>query len=69
MNTAQSLIAIALGLCTLLGIAAGLVRHLVRHYLSELRPDNNGNHNLRGRVERIEVRVDEIYRLLLESKG
>ena len=69
MNTAQSLIAIALGSFTLLGITAGLIRHLVRYYLSELRPDNNGGHNLRGRVDRIEVRVDEIYRLMLESKS
>ena len=68
MSAAQSFIAVSLGVCTLLGIAAGLVRHLVKYYLSELRPDGNGGHNLRGRVDRIETRVDEIYRLLLESK-
>ena len=68
MSQAQSYIALALGLATLGGIMAGLVRHLVKYYLAELRPDNNGGHNLRGRVDRIEIQVDKIYELLLESK-
>jgi hypothetical protein len=66
MTAAQSLIAIAIGLCTLMGFAAGLVRHLVKYYLSELRMDNNGGHNLRGRVDRIEAKVDSIYEILLQ---
>ena len=66
MTAAQSLIAIAIGLCTLMGFAAGLVRHLVKYYLSELRIDNNGGHNLRGRVDRIETKVDSIYEMLLQ---
>jgi hypothetical protein len=68
MTLAQSWIVVAVGVTTLLGAAAGLVRHLVKHYLAELRPDGNGGHNLRGRVDRIEIRVDEIYRLLLETR-
>jgi hypothetical protein len=68
MTQAQSWLALLLGITTLVGCAAGLVRHLVKYYLAELRPDNNGGHNLRGRVDRIELRVDEIYKLLLESK-
>jgi hypothetical protein len=67
VSTAQSWIVIGVGLTTLLGIAVGLVRHLVKYYLSELRDDGNGGHNLRGRVDRIEVRVDEIYKLMLEN--
>ena len=47
---------------------SGLVRHLVKYYLSELRDDGNGGHNLVGRVERIELRVDKIYELLLEDR-
>lgn len=66
MTTAQSLLAIAIGLCTLIGFATGLVRHLVKYYLHELKPDNNGGHNLRGRVDRIEAKVDSIYELLLK---
>jgi hypothetical protein len=66
MTAAQSLIAITIGICTLMGFAAGLVRHLVKYYLSELRMDNNGGHNLRGRVDRIESKVDSIYEMLLQ---
>ena len=65
MTAAQSLIAIAIGICTLMGFAAGLVRHLVKYYLSELRVDNNGGHNLRGRVDRIEAKLDSVYEMLL----
>jgi hypothetical protein len=66
MNQAQSYIALALGIAALGGTMAGLVRHLVKYYLAELRPDNNGGHNLRGRVDRIESQVDKIYQILLE---
>jgi hypothetical protein len=65
MTAAQSLLAIAIAICTLIGFAAGLVRHLVKYYLAELRPDNNGGHNLRGRVDRIEAKVDTIMEILL----
>lgn len=68
MDTAQALLAIGLGICSLSGVGFALVRHLVKYYLSELRPDGNGNHNLRGRVERIEIRVDRIYEMLLEDR-
>ena len=68
MSQAQAYIAVALGIATLSGLMAGLVRHLVKYYLSELRDDGNGGHNLVGRVERIEVRVDKIYELLLEDR-
>lgn len=68
MERAQLLIGIALGVFTILGLGAGLVRHLVKFYLSELRPDSNGGHNLHGRVDRIEKRVDKIYEMLLEDR-
>ena len=68
MSQAQAYIAVALGIATLSGLMAGLVRHLVKYYLSELRDDGNGGHNLVGRVERIELRVDKIYELLLEDR-
>jgi len=68
VSQAQAYIAVALGIATLSGLMAGLVRHLVKYYLSELRQDGNGGHNLVGRVERIEVRVDKIYEMLLEDR-
>jgi hypothetical protein len=68
MEQAQLIVGIALGSFTILGLWAGLIRRMVKYYLSELKPDNNGGHNLHGRVERIEQRVDKIYELLLENK-
>jgi len=65
----QQMLVTGVALVTLATAFAGLIRFLVRHYLSELKADGNGGHNLRGRVERIEIRVDEIYRLLLERNG
>ena len=68
MERAQLVIGITLGVITILGLWAGLIRKLVIYYLSELKPDGNGGHNLAGRVERIEIRVDRIYQILLEDR-
>ena len=68
METAQLTVGIALGSFTILGLWAGLIRKMVKFYLSELKPDGNGGHNLAGRVERIEQRVDRIYEILLEDR-
>jgi hypothetical protein len=68
METAQLAVGIAVGSFTILGLGAGLIRHLVKAYLNELKPDGNGGHNLRGRVDRIEQRVDKIYEMLLEDR-
>lgn len=65
MNEAQSIAAIAIAICTLTGFASAMIRHLVKYYLAELRPDGNGGHNLRGRVDRIEDKVDKIVEILL----
>jgi len=65
----QQMLVTGVAIVTLATAFAGGIRFLVRHYLSELKQDGNGGHNLRGRVDRIEVRVDEIYRLLLERHG
>ena len=43
------------------------IRFLVKHYLSELKPDGNGGHNLEGRLRRVEQRTEDIYKLLLAS--
>jgi len=65
----QQMLVAGVAIATLATAFAGAVRFLVKHYLSELKTDGNGGHNLRGRVDRIELRVDEIYRLLLERNG
>ena len=75
MEKVQLIVGIALGSFTILGLGAGLIRHFVKFYLSELKPDGNGGHNLRGRIEHIEVRqermdnkIDKIYEILLETR-
>jgi hypothetical protein len=68
MERAQLVVGIAVGSFTILGLGAGLIRHMVKYYLSELRPDGNGGHNLAGRVDRIEKQVDKIYEMLLEDR-
>lgn len=42
-------------------------RWLIKNYLSELKPDGNGGHNLEGRIARLERRLDDIYDLLLKG--
>lgn len=68
MEQAQLVIGVILGTSAILGLLAGLIRKVVKYYLSELKPDGNGGHNLAGRVERIEIRVDRIYEMLIEDR-
>jgi len=42
------------------------IKWLVKHYLSELRP--NGGSSLKDSVMRLERQIEEIYRILLERK-
>ena len=53
----------AVALTTLIGTLAITVRHLVKYYLSELRP--NGGTSLRDSVDRLERQVEEIMRILI----
>jgi hypothetical protein len=68
--TTNEWLGIAVAVSTLIGSLAIGVRFLVKHYLSELKP--NGGASLRDEqnrqgetIKRLENRVDEIYRLLL----
>jgi hypothetical protein len=54
---------IAVAATTLIGALAVGVRHLVKYYLSELRP--NGGSSLRDSVDRLERQVEEIYSILI----
>ena len=65
---AQAWIALILGVMAILSALYAALRYLVKAILAELLPDNNGGHNLRGRVDRLEVKVDRIYELLIEAK-
>jgi hypothetical protein len=54
---------IAVAVTTLAGTLAIVIRHLVKYYLSELRP--NGGSSLKDSVDRLERQVEEIYSILI----
>jgi hypothetical protein len=58
-------VGLALSISTLMGTFALMVKWLVKHYLSELKP--NGGSSVSDRLNRVETRVDEIYRLLVNK--
>jgi hypothetical protein len=58
--------AFAVAITTLVGSLAVSIRWLVKHYLSELRP--NSGSSLRDSVDRLEARVDRIYEILCDRK-
>ena len=63
--TAADWAAFAISICTLVGTFALMIKWMVKHYLNELRP--NGGLSVKDQVNRLEIRVDEIYRLLVDK--
>ena len=57
--------AMGVAMVTLLAAFTAVVRHLVKYYLSELKP--NSGASVKDQVSRLEKRVDEIYSLLLSN--
>ena len=55
---------IAVGVVTVLGGVTALIQFLVKHYLSELKP--NGGGSLKDQINRLETRVDKIFEILTE---
>ena len=53
---------IAVAVTTLVGAVAVGVRHLVKHYLYELRP--NGGSSMKDQLTRLEQRVDDLFVLI-----
>jgi hypothetical protein len=66
--TANDQMALVVSLVTIIASFIASVRWLVKHYLSELKPDGNGGHNLEGRVARIEEKIDTLYQILISKK-
>ena len=70
--TVEQWVAIAVGVCSLIGSLAVGVRHLVKYYLAELKP--NGGSSIKDKVadidnkiDKLEARVDDIYRFLVQK--
>ena len=55
----------AVAVTTLLGTLAVVVRHLVKHYLSELRP--NGGSSLKDKVNQLDDKVEFLTELIIQS--
>jgi len=66
--TMNDWMALAVSSVTIIGALVASVRWLTKHYLSELKPDGNGGHNLEGRVVRIEQKLDTLYEILISKK-
>jgi hypothetical protein len=66
--TANDWMALVVSIVTIIGSFIASVRWLVKHYLSELKPDKNGQHNLEGRICRIENKLDTLYEILITKK-
>jgi hypothetical protein len=60
--TEQDFAAIAVAIITVLGGVAAYVQFMIKHYLSELKP--NGGGSIKDQVNRLEARVDTIIDLL-----
>jgi hypothetical protein len=62
---AQDYATVAVAVCTIIGGFVAAVRWLVKHYLNELKP--NGGSSLKDSVQRLEDRIDDLYRLVAEK--
>jgi hypothetical protein len=65
--------ALVLTILSTVVLVAGGIRFLVKNYLSELKPDGNGVHNLEGRLvrvekstEKMESKLDHMYEILID---
>ena len=58
----QDLAALVTGIVTALAGVTAMVHFLVKHYLSELKP--NGGSSIKDQVNRLEARVDTIIEML-----
>jgi hypothetical protein len=60
--SAQDYAALSVAIISILGGVAAYVQFMIKHYLSELRP--NGGSSIKDQVNRLEARVDTIIDLL-----
>jgi len=64
--TALNWAALVVAILSICATTVGVLRWLVKHYLMELKP--NGGSSVKDQVNRLESRVDDIYRLLIERR-
>lgn len=64
MSVGNWIAIISVAFTALAGIT-GIVQFLVKHYLAELKP--NGGSSMKDQVNRLEQRVDDIYKIILNK--
>ena len=64
--TPQDWAAFFVAIFTLVGGLATAIRWMVKHYLSELKP--NSGSSLKDQVNRLEERMDQIFIILLDNQ-
>jgi len=57
--------AITIASVTVLSAAGAVLRWTIKHYLYELKP--NGGSSLKDSVKRLEERVDDLFKLIVEK--
>ncbi len=60
--TVEGFVALLVGVGTILGGIAAYTQFMIKHYLTELKP--NGGSSIKDQVNRLEARVDTIIELL-----
>ena len=64
--TVQDWASLMVAILTIVSSVAFGIKWLVKHYLSELRP--NGGSSVKDQVNRLEIKVDKLYDILIENR-
>jgi len=64
--TVQDWASLLVAILTIVSSVAFGIKWLVKHYLSELRP--NGGSSVKDQVNRLEIKVDKLYDILIENR-
>lgn len=62
----QDWAAIAVATVTLLGGVTAMLQFMIKHYLSEMKP--NSGSSMRDEIKGISQRVDDLYKILLDRQ-
>jgi|TARA_R110000822_G_scaffold73605_3_gene176876 hypothetical protein len=62
----QDYATLAVAILTIFGGFVGAVKWMVKHYLNELKP--NGGSSMKDSMNRMEERIDNLYRLIAERQ-
>jgi hypothetical protein len=64
--TPQDWASLIVAILTIVSSIAFGIKWLVKHYLNELKP--NGGSSVKDQVNRLEIKVDKLYDILIENR-